>query len=119
VAITVGEFEPDKVAAKPAAAEKAPETNTAAQLLGLTVSDLSEALKKELKLRGGVRVDAVAEPALRAGIREGDVITQIANSEVNDTKAFAQVLSKLDKAKAVSVLLRRGEWSQYTVIRPR
>ncbi|MEY2790618.1 MAG: hypothetical protein RL295_782, partial [Pseudomonadota bacterium] len=27
--------------------------------------------------------------------------------------------SKLDKAKAVSVLLRRGEWSQYTVIKPR
>jgi serine protease Do len=56
---------------------------------------------------------------LRAGIREGDVITQIANFEVNDTKAFAQVLSKLDKAKAVSVLLRRGEWSQYTHIKPR
>jgi serine protease Do len=120
VAITVGEFEPDKVAAtKPAAPEKAPENSTAAQLLGLTVSDMTEGLKKELKLRGGVRVDAVAEPALRAGIREGDVITQIANFEVNDTKAFAQVLSKLDKAKAVSVLLRRGEWSQYTVIRPR
>jgi serine protease Do len=89
------------------------------QLLGLTVSDLSEAQKKELKLRGGVRVDAVAEPALRAGIREGDVITQVANTEVPDTKAFAQVLSKLEKGKSVSVLLRRGDWSQYTVIRPR
>jgi len=120
VAITVGEFEPEKVATtKPAAAEKAPDNSTAAQLLGLTVSDMTDGLKKELKLRGGVRVDAVAEPALRAGIREGDVITQIANFEVNDTKAFTQVLSKLDKSKAVSVLLRRGEWSQYTVIRPR
>ena len=120
VAITVGEFEPEKVAStKPAAAEKAPDNSTAAQLLGLTVSDMTDGLKKELKLRGGVRVDAVAEPALRAGIREGDVITQIANFEVNDTKAFTQVLSKLDKSKAVSVLLRRGEWSQYTVIRPR
>jgi len=66
-----------------------------------------------------VRVDAVAEPALRAGIREGDVVTQIANTEVTDTKAFAQVVGKLDKSKSVSVLLRRGEWSQYTVIRPR
>ena len=85
----------------------------------MTVSDLTDAQKKELKLKGGVRVDVVAEPALRAGIREGDVITQVANTEVSDTKAFAQVVGKLDKSKSVSVLLRRGEWSQYTVIRPR
>ena len=104
---------------KPAEAEKAPEKNAGVQMLGLSVSDLTDALKKELKLRGGVRVDAVAEPALRAGIREGDVITQVANTEVTDTKTFAQVLSKLEKGKSVSVLLRRGEWSQYTVIRPR
>ncbi len=120
IAITVGEFEADKPTAKAAATpEKKPETNAAVQLLGLTVSDLSEAQKKELKMRGGVRVDAVAEPALRAGIREGDVITQIANNEVTDSKSFAQIVGKLEKSKAVSVLLRRGDWSQYTVIRPR
>jgi mannose-1-phosphate guanylyltransferase/mannose-6-phosphate isomerase len=38
---------------------------------------------------------------------------------IPNTKAFAQVVGKLDKSKSVSVLLRRGEWSQYTVIRPR
>ena len=120
ISITVGEFEADKPTAKTGAVpEKKPETPTAVQLLGLTVSDLSEAQKKDLKLKGGVRVDAVAEPALRAGIREGDVITQIANTEVMDTKAFAQVVGKLEKSKSVSVLLRRGDWSQYTVIRPR
>ena len=121
IAITVGEFEADKPVAKAggAAPEKKAEPAASVQLLGLTVSDLSDAQKKELKLRGGVRVDAVAEPALRAGIREGDVITQIANTEVPDTKTFGQVLSKLDKGKSVSVLLRRGDWSQYTVIRPR
>ena len=122
IAITVGEFDVDKPAAKAGAApapEKKAEANAAVQLLGLTVSDLSDAKKKELKLKGGVRVDVVAEPALRAGIREGDVITQIANTEVSDTKTFAQVVGKLDKTKSVSVLLRRGEGSHYTVIRPR
>jgi serine protease Do len=120
ISITVGEFEADKPTAKAGAApEKKAEANAAVQLLGLTVSDLSDAQKKELKLKGGVRVDAVAEPALRAGIREGDVVTQIANTEVTDTKAFAQVVGKLDKSKSVSVLLRRGDLSQYTVIRLR
>ena len=120
ISITVGEFEADKPTAKAGAApEKKAEPNVAVQLLGLTVSDLTDAQKKELKLKGGVRVDAVAEPALRAGIREGDVVTQIANTEVTDAKAFAQVVSKLDKGKSVSILLRRGDLSQYTVIRPR
>jgi serine protease Do len=88
-------------------------------MLGLTVSDLTDAMKKELNLKGGVRVDTVAEPALKAGIREGDVVIQIANTEVADVKAFTQLITRLDKSKAINVLLRRGEWAQYTVIRPR
>ncbi|NBW54986.1 MAG: DegQ family serine endoprotease [Betaproteobacteria bacterium] len=115
--IVVGEFEPDRTAQK-AAPEKAAPAN-ATQLLGLTVSDLTDALKKELNLKGGVRVDAVAEPALKAGVREGDVVVQVSNTEVADVKSFTQLLSRLDKSKPINVLLRRGEWAQYTVIRPR
>jgi serine protease Do len=115
--IMVGEFEPDRTAQK-ASPEKATPPN-ATQLLGLTVSDLTDALKKELNLKGGVRVDAVADPALKAGIREGDVVVQVANTEVADVKAFTQLLTRLDKTKPINVLLRRGEWAQYTVIRPR
>jgi serine protease Do len=116
-AITVGEFEVEKTAAAKGADK--PVAKEAGQLLGLTVSDLTDAMKKELKLRGGVKVDAVAEPAAKAGIREGDVILQIGNIEVPDTKSFAQVLGRLDKTKPVNVLLRRGEWAQYVLIRPR
>ncbi len=115
--IMVGEFEPDRTAQK-AAPEKVTPPN-ATQMLGLTVSDLTDALKKELNLKGGVRIDAVAEPALKAGIREGDVVVQVANVEVADVKAFTQLLSRIDKSKPINVLLRRGEWAQYTVIRPR
>ena len=116
--IMVGEFEPDKTAQSKPSPEK-PTPPNATQLLGLTVSDLTDALKKELNLKGGVRVDAVADPALKAGIREGDVVVQIANTEVADVKAFTQLLTRLDKSKPINVLLRRGEWAQYTVIRPR
>ena len=116
--IMVGEFEADKTAQSKPTPEKAAAPN-ATQLLGLTVSDLTDALKKELNLKGGVRVDAVADPAMKAGIREGDVVVQVANTEVADVKAFTQVLSRIDKSKPINVLLRRGEWAQYTVIRPR
>jgi len=115
--IMVGEFEPDRTAQKTTPEKTNPPNAT--QLLGLTVSDLTDALKKELNLKGGVRVDAVADPALKAGIREGDVVVQVANTEVADVKAFTQLLTRLDKSKPINVLLRRGEWAQYTVIRPR
>ena len=86
--------------------------------LGLAVSDLSEAQKKELRLRGGVKVDAVDGAAARAGVREGDVILSIDNTEVADSRQFGAVAAKVEKARAVSVLVRRGEWTNYMVIRP-
>ncbi|MBX9936891.1 MAG: PDZ domain-containing protein, partial [Burkholderiaceae bacterium] len=89
-----------------------------AQQLGLQVSDLSEAQKRDLKLKGGVLVDAASDAAARAGLREGDVILALANTEVASAKELEAVLSKADKAKPINVLFRRGEWAQYALIRP-
>ena len=60
-------------------------------------------------MRGGVRVDAVEGAAARAGLREGDVILSVDNTEVTDSKQFATLASKVEKSRAVSVLVRRGE----------
>jgi len=118
VSITVGEVEAEKPAKKaPAPAEK-PAASLSTKVLGLTVSDLTEAQKKELKLQGGVRVDVVTELAARAGIQEGDVILALANAETPSVKVFEGLVAKLDRSKPVSLLIRRGEWAQYTVIRP-
>ncbi len=118
LSITVGEFEPEKPAKKAAAPAEKPATSQAAKFLGLTLSDLTDAQKKELKLRGGVRVDAAADAAARAGIQEGDVILALANTETPTVQVLEGLVSKLDRTKPVSVLVRRGEWAQYTVIRP-
>jgi hypothetical protein len=37
-------------------------------------------------------------------------IVQVANTEVQDSKSFAQLVGRLDKSKPINVLLRRGEW---------
>ncbi len=118
LSITVGEFEPEKPAKKATAPAEKPVTTQAAKFLGLTLSDLTDAQKKELKLRGGVRVDAAADAAARAGIQEGDVILALANTETPTVQVLEGLVSKLDRTKPVSVLVRRGEWAQYTVIRP-
>ena len=114
--VQVAEIEPDKVAKKER--EEKPKSTSAGQTYGLTVSEVSEADKKELRLKGGVRVDAATEAAARAGLRQGDIILAIANQEVGNVKDFEAILGKADKSKSLQVLFRRGDWAQYTVIRP-
>jgi serine protease Do len=117
LSVTIGEFEAEKPVARKEREDK-PRSTSAGQALGLTVSELSDAQKKEIKIKGGVRVDAAVEAALRAGLREGDVIVAIANVEIAGVREFESVLARLDKSKPVNVLFRRGEWAQYAVIRP-
>ena len=116
IAVTVVEFEPEKPRRVAQAAETQPAQPKTA--VGLAVSDLTEPQKRELKLRGGVRVETVEGIAARAGLREGDVIVTLDNTEVSDAKQFNSLVAKADKAKAISVMVRRGEWTNYLVIRP-
>ena len=117
VAVTVAEFEADRPARR-AAVEPGTSPQATKSALGVTVSDLNETQKRDMRIRGGVRVDAVEGAAARAGLREGDVILSIDNAEVADSKQFAAAAAKVEKARAVSVLVRRGEWTNYLVIRP-
>lgn len=118
LSVTIAEIEADKPVKKSADKPAKPKESSAVQVLGLTVSDLTDAVKKELGSKGGVQVDSVADAAARAGLREGDVIMTVANVSVGSVKELEAVLAKLDKTKPVPVLFRRGEWAQYTVIRP-
>jgi serine protease Do len=119
LSVTIGEVEAEKPARKASAGpEPKPPVAGAAQVLGLAVSEVPDAQKKELKIKGGVKVDLAEGSAARAGLKEGDVIVAIANSEITSVKEFEAALSKIDKSKAINVLFRRGEWAQYALIRP-
>jgi serine protease Do len=86
--------------------------------LGLKVVDLSDADRARLHVKGGVRVDGVDGAAARAGIQEGDVVLAIGNVQVSSSKQFLAIVAKLDKTKAIPVLVRRGDSANYLVIRP-
>ena len=116
ISLSVVELEADKArGSSPAEATPASLVKTT---LGLGVVDLTDAQKRELKLKGGVRVESVEGAAARAGVREGDVITLLDNTEVSDVKQFTALAAKLDRTKPVTVLVRRGDWVNYVVIRP-
>lgn len=116
ITVTVGEFEPEKPRRLAQGADTQPAQPKT--VIGLAVSDLTEAQKRELKLRGGVRVETAEGAAARAGVREGDIIVAIDNAEVTDAKQFAALVAKADKSRPISAMVRRGEWTNYVVIRP-
>lgn len=116
--LTVVALEEEKVA-KAAGSEKPPaKPSGAAQAFGLTLRELDAEEKAELKLRGGLVVLDASGAAARAGLGEGDVILAVANREVLGLKDFEAALAGLDKGRAVNLLVRRGDWVQYFVIRP-
>jgi len=117
--VVVGEVEAEfRTAKKPSASEPKPAQSVATKALGLSVSDLTELQRSEIKVKGGVRVESAEGPAARAGLREGDVISAIARTEVSSVREFEAVVGKLDKARPVDVLIHRGDMAQIVIIRP-
>ena len=118
LSIIVAELEPERTEAKAATPEPVkPQSSNALQGIGLSLTELTAADKKELNLKGGVRVASAEGAAARAGLREGDVIVAIANTETASVKDVEAALAKVEKARPINVLFRRGEWAQYAVIR--
>jgi serine protease Do len=114
--VTVVEFEPER--ARRTAEREETKPAPAASAIGLVVAELTDAQKRELKVRGGVRVESVEGAAARAGIREGDVLLSIDNTEITGAKQFEALAAKLDRSKPTTVLVRRGDVVNFIVIRP-
>ncbi|QQX83288.1 DegQ family serine endoprotease [Cupriavidus necator] len=121
VTITVTELEPDGKAKARGGAT--PKDDGAAQAgkpnaLGLVVNDLPEARLKELKLKSGVEVEVADGPALRAGIRPGDIILRLGDTDVTNARQFNELVRSLDKNRIAAVFVRRGDATQVLTLRP-
>lgn len=116
--VTVGEMPADNPhAGGPRGANpgKAPE-DTHPDVLGLIVSDPAPAQLKDLKLDGAVQVDSADGAAASAGLRAGDLILSLNNVRVKNAKQFNELVAKLDMAKPIPLLVRRGDQSQWVIL---
>ncbi|QYF96120.1 Do family serine endopeptidase [Massilia sp. PAMC28688] len=104
---------------KRAVVPKKPKPEQAPNAMGLVVSDMSAAQKAETRGQGGVVVDSSEGAAARAGLRAGDMILQLNNVEVKDARQFNAMVARLDPKRSAALLVRRGETTQFVVIRPR
>ncbi|MBR7798469.1 DegQ family serine endoprotease [Undibacterium fentianense] len=115
IVVIVGEAEPDKPAVK---ADKKTKKEKSENFLGLSVADLSDAQKRTMPNGNGVIIESVDGLAANSGLRPGDVILMMNNIDMKDAKQFDAMLAKLDNKKPVVLLVRRGEASQFLVLRP-
>ncbi len=106
--------------------EQLPEANQVAQamssqpqsLLGMAVDDVPESLKAENNLRGGLLVKEVTDdPALSAGLRAGDIITQVGGREISDVDDLQDMLDSLPTDRPIPVLVVRGGNSTFLTLR--
>ncbi len=116
--ITIAETPVDAVA-KADPRKNAPQKPRQSNPLGLTVSDIPADQLKALKLRNGVQVDGVDGPAARAGLQRGDIVLRVGDTDITSAKQFADVTAQLDAQKAVALLVRRGDTTQFIPMRPR
>lgn len=116
--VTVAEIPADKLASRES--RRAKPAETAANRLGLVLSELSDEQRKELKITGGVMVDEVrGQP--RGDIRKGDIILALihkgTNTEAKNVAQFNKALNAIDKEVTVTLHLRRGENQSFVTVK--
>ena len=88
--------------------------------LGVAVSELSDAKRKDLNIKGGVEVTGLGEgPLAKAGIRPGDVIIRVADADITGVKQFESLVKGLDSNKAVPVFIRRADSTLVVPVKPK
>ena len=90
-----------------------------ANRLGLIVAPLSEADKKELKLKGGLKIEQNVGSS--RNLQEGDVILAVVNkgtiTELATVDQFNQLLAKAEVGSTLTLQIRRGENTAFLSMR--
>ena len=88
--------------------------------LGVAVSELSDSKRRDLNIRGGVEVTALGDgPLGRAGVRPGDVIIRVADTDISGVKQFEGLVKGLEANKTVTVFVRRADSTMVIPVRPK
>lgn len=91
--------------------------NRAYNRLGLAVSELSVTQRQQLKLDGGLFVEETQGAAARAGVRRGDIVLAVNNTDVKTVEQFNQLINQVGPGKNIALLVKRGDAALYIPLR--
>jgi serine protease Do len=114
--VKVGEVPAVKLVSSPAPVEKKAEP--VLNSLGLALAEVTPENRTKLHVQGGVTVTSAKGMAGAAGIANGDIIVAVNNAEVTGVEQFNKIVTDLDKAKTIALLVRRGDLTQWVALQP-
>ncbi len=88
-----------------------------ANKIGLTLRELTAQQKKKLNGKNGLLVVESGGVAAQAGIRRGDVILGLNNSESQSVELFNKQINAVPAGKTIAVLVQRGDNTLYVPIK--
>lgn len=112
--ISVGEMpsDPNEIAQSNKSPAKA-EPNK----IGLILKELTTQQKKKLNGKNGLLVTESQGVAAQAGVRRGDVVLGLNNTEVQNLEQFNKQLATFVKGKTIALLVQRDENTLYVPIK--
>jgi len=89
---------------------------------GMTVADLSPEIARRFQIENDQKGVVVSEvepgsPAGEAGLRPGDVITEVNRQSVTSVKDFTQAAATTKEQETLLLLVQRGDFSSFLALR--
>ena len=115
LSMKVGEMPDEKDEARPSQSPGAGKADP--NRLGLLLKDLTPQQKKKLSGKNGVLVVDAQGSAAQAGLRRGDVVLAVNNTEINSADQFNKLVDGVASGKTIALLVQRGENTLYVPVK--
>ncbi|MCB5191677.1 DegQ family serine endoprotease [Methylobacillus arboreus] len=112
--IALGEMPADK---DEVVATSQPNAKPEANRLGLTLRELTPQQRRNLNGRNALIVVDAQGAAAQAGIRRGDLVLALNNTEVQSLEQFAKQVNAVPAGKTVALLVQRGDNTLYVPVK--
>ncbi|WP_195758337.1 trypsin-like peptidase domain-containing protein [Kangiella sp. HZ709] len=86
--------------------------------LGIEVNNIGNGIRQQLGVESGVVVTQVepGSPAQRAGIKQGDIISELNQRQIEDTNDFNKALEDFRRANKLLILITDASGSDYRIV---
>lgn len=119
IAVTVQAVDDTSVAQKPVQGRQDPkQAEPAENLLGMVVADLSGRQKSQVQTDGNIYITALNQTTAMSGLRRGDIILRVNDTDIKNAAQFQGVISALDRKKTIVFLVQRNDLIFFVPLKP-